>query len=85
MNYRLQLSPIAGIHESEVDSPRHDSRQTANWENARLFRSWLVYDSGVQRRRRGINWHLLLGLSLAVVLSVAFWVGVAVLVWDLVK
>ena len=80
MNYRLQFSPISGTRESQIDLPSRERWESAptNWEDATLFRSWLVYDSDVEpnRTRGRINWNVVLGLALAVVVSVSFWAGV---------
>ena len=82
MNYRLQLSPISGSRQSQIDVASHERRQgqQGNWEDAEFFRSWLDYDSDAEpNRKRGTNWNLVLGLALAVAVSAAFWVGAGVL------
>lgn len=80
MSYRLQLSPISGLHESQFDLPSSELLEDPanNWQDAMFFRSWLVYDSDLEsgRTERGGKWDRVLGLALAVALSAAFWLGV---------
>ena len=80
MNYRLQLSPVSGTHESQLDLPSSELSEdpVSNWEDAMFFRSWLVYYSDLESgctERRG-KWNRVLGLAVAVVVSAAFWLGV---------
>jgi hypothetical protein len=81
MNFRLQLSPISGFRD-QVDLPtRERAGQHVNWEETKFYRSWLVYDPDLEPDgHRGLNWNIVLGLALAVVVSVSFWVGVGLLV-----
>jgi hypothetical protein len=83
MNYRLQLSPISGTRESHVDLPSRERGEgpPPNSEDASVFRSWLVFDSDLEPVRGGSrgNWNTVLGLALAVVVSVSFWVGVGIM------
>jgi hypothetical protein len=82
MNYRLQLSPIS-------HSPGHSSaalgEKKANpltsWESAKFFRSWLVYDSGLEQRhgRGRINWNFIVGLLVMAAVSAGGWYGVSLL------
>lgn len=78
---RLQLSLISSTHDA---LPLNDWRSAlpANWEDARFFRSWLVYDPGV---RPGlelpcVNWYKLLGITLATAVSGGVWAGLGLLV-----
>jgi hypothetical protein len=83
MNYRLQFSPIAGMRESQIDGPSHETpvAPSHKWEDAKFFRSWLVYEAVDEPRRiRGINWSLIFGVALAIAVSAAFWIGLGVLV-----
>jgi len=82
MNYRLQLSPISGSRESQVDLRSREGRQgpQTNWEDAKFFPSWLVYDSNLELQHVGINWNVVLGLGTAVILSVSFWVAAGVMI-----
>jgi hypothetical protein len=83
MNYRMQLSPISGVRESEVKRPvRHPVRedQSARWRAANFYRSWAVYDSDAESNGKGINWNLILGLGLALAVSVSFWVAAGLLI-----
>lgn len=77
MNHRLQLSPISGIRESQAE--RLGERPSA--KDIAFLRSWFVYDSSLASRRNGLNWSAILGLSLAVMLSVSFWIGLGLLIW----
>jgi hypothetical protein len=73
MNYRLQLSPIC-----TRDSQPSESWDVPplNWEDMKVFRSWLVYDSDVDPdRSRGIDWNAVMGLAVAVTVSATFWTG----------
>ena len=78
---RLRLSPQSGTHDA---LPLHDWRSAlpANWEDARFFRSWLVYDSkvrpGLELPR--VNWYKLLGLTLAVAVSGGVWAGIGLMI-----
>lgn len=85
MNYRLQLSPISGTRESTgVPSRDQWDGSLTNWEDAKFFRSWLVYDSDSDQEPNCTdgrsNWNTVLGLALAVVVSVSFWVGVGLMI-----
>jgi len=83
MNYRLQFSPISGIRESQVDlrpQERQSSQRTIWEEDAKLYRSWAVYDSDMEPKRAGINWNMVLGVGLALAVSVGFWVAVGAMV-----
>jgi hypothetical protein len=82
MNYRLQLSPISGSRESQVDLRSGEGRhgQPTNWEDAKFFRSWLVYNSNLELQRVGINWNVVLGLGAAVILSISFCVAAGVMI-----
>jgi hypothetical protein len=84
MNYRLQFSPISGTQDSDLDVPLRESEESpaAGWEEANFFRSWLVYDSDLDSvpTKSRIKWGMVLGLALAVVVSVAFWVGFGLMI-----
>jgi hypothetical protein len=88
MNYRLQFSPIFGTQQPEqqpaLDLPLRKRWESpaAKWENAEVFRSWLVYDSDLEaeRSKGHFNWNAVLGLALATAVSVTFWVGVVLMV-----
>ena len=78
MNYRLQLSPISGARQtgSGVHPGKPSGTLPANSEDARFFRSWLVYDSALEFGTPGcINWNTVLGITLAITVSVGFWVA----------
>ena len=93
MSQKLQLSPVFSTRESPLHMPIQ-----ARWgalpnhlEGAKFFRSWLVYDSDFdsdfeQSRTRGhVNWNMIAGLALMVVVSAAGWGGVIWLVAQLWK
>jgi hypothetical protein len=85
MNYKLQFSPISSTGESHVSGPLQERWGTpfSNWEDAKFFRSWLVFDSfdlEIARNRGRFNWNLLLGMVLVLGISVSFWTGVGVMV-----
>jgi hypothetical protein len=83
MNYRLQLSPISGAHESPIDlRPRERPEGSTRGEDAEFFRSWLVYDSDLNsaRAKGRVRWNMFLGLALAVLVSVTFWVGLGLMI-----
>jgi hypothetical protein len=87
MNYRLQLSPISGVRESQIEFPFAESlnleSQAAQWQDAEFLRSWLVYDS--QCAENGLNWNAVLGLGLAVGVSIACWMGLGMMLTRLLK
>jgi len=72
MNCRMQLSPVVGSRESEIDLP-----STEQWQGLSEFvRSWpeLQAECGERRGNRA------LGLALALGISGGFWVGVGLLI-----
>jgi hypothetical protein len=88
MNYRLQLSPISGTRQTGVGV--HPGKPSGtlpeNPEDARFFRSWLVYDSDLESGTQAcINWNTVLGITLAITVSVGFWVGAALMIARLWK
>jgi hypothetical protein len=90
MNYRLQLSPISGLRESQIEFPFAKSvnleAHPATWQDAEFLRWWLVYDSeGIHNRSRIYNWNALLGLLLAVGVSIACWIGVGMMLTRLLR
>jgi len=83
MKYRLQLSPISGTRESHTDLPSRERWVSpfTNSEDARFFRSWLVYDSDLEgENTHGIRWNMILGLALAVIVSATIWLGVGLMI-----
>jgi hypothetical protein len=86
MSYKSQLFSVSGADDA---LPLRDWRNAlpANWEEARFFRSWLVYDStvrpGLELPR--VNWYKLLGLTLAVALSAGVWAGIGLMIAHLWK
>ena len=86
MEYRLQLSPPSDVRKSQLKlrSVASQGRPQAFWQDAKLFRSWLYYDFE-DLNDTCASWNGVLGLGIAVVFSVAFWTGVALLVSRLWK
>ncbi len=87
MSYRvMQLSPLStrSMHlKIMIEGPW--SAPSANFGDATLLRSWMVYDSMVYDSRMlfgqdanttGFNWNALLGLVLAVGISASSWAGI---------
>jgi hypothetical protein len=76
MNYKMQLSPISGTHGSSMRFP------LASREDAKFFRSWLVYDSGLETSRTHgrLNWSMLVSLTIMSLVSIGGWYGIAMLV-----
>ena len=75
MNYRLQLSPISNPRDSPPLTDQWNA-PPASWEDVKFFRSWLVYDSDIEiNSSRDINWSMVLGLALAMIVSATFWTG----------
>jgi hypothetical protein len=89
MNYRLQLSPISGVRESQIEFPFAEGvnleSQPAKWQDGEFLRSWLVYDSECAENGLRYNWNALLGFGLAVGVSIACWVGVGMMLMRLLK
>ena len=85
---RLQLSPIFGTQQpqeqSELDLPLSERWEgpAAKWENADVFRSWMVYDSELETgcTKGRVNWNTVFGLFLALSVSVTFWVGLGLMI-----
>jgi hypothetical protein len=78
MTHRLQMSPISISRGSRVHLPLIPS----NREDAKFFRSWLVYDSVIQTNLepRRLNWHMVLGLALATAVSASIWAGIGLMI-----
>jgi hypothetical protein len=81
MSYKLRPFAMSDPHDVLPLQDWH-SALPANWEDARFFRSWLVYDPrvrpGLELPR--VNWYKLLGLTLAVAVSASVWAGIGLLV-----
>jgi hypothetical protein len=62
-------------------------RTAARWEDAKCFRSWLVYDSDLELSRSGgsVNWSVIVGLVVMAVVSASGWYGISLLVRLLIK
>jgi hypothetical protein len=84
--HNLQPSPLPDAR--RMGSPQSlASFNPSNPKDVDLFRSWLVYDSDFEltRTRGRINWNMVAGALLAVLVSAAGWAGIAVLVARLWK
>lgn len=88
MNYRLQLSPISGVRESQIKFPFVECMEAepGKWEDGEFLRSWLVYDSdcalnGAPRP----NWNALIGIGLAITVSIGCWTGLGLAITHLWK
>jgi hypothetical protein len=84
MNYRLQLSPISGTRESSIDLPSREFWEggSRDCEDANFCRFWLEYDSDMEHAHTAgrVNWNLVLGLALAVLVSTSFWLGIGMII-----
>jgi len=86
MNYKLQFSPMSSTTNghsgsSFVKTPAFAKTWSARLEDAKFFRSWLVYDSDLDATRTSgrFNWNIIVGLLLMAAVSAAGWYGVALL------
>lgn len=86
MSYKLRPFGVSDAHDA---MPLQDWRSAvpANWEDARFFRSWLVYDTSVRPGLElpRINWYKLLGLMLATAVSGGVWAGIVLMIAHLWK
>jgi|GEM_PF-4840662 hypothetical protein len=59
----------------------------ADLEDVKFLRSWLVYDSSIERSRTPgrFNWNAVLGLALMAAVSAGVWAGIALLIARLVR
>jgi hypothetical protein len=83
MSHKLQPFPMSSARESRVHLPVSKALGVPpeNSEEAKFFRSWLVYDSDLQTTRSGcrVNWNVVLGLGLVIALSVSIWATVGLM------
>jgi hypothetical protein len=56
-------------------------------QDMKFLRSWLVYDSDIQSApaRGRINWNMIAGLTLAIVVSASFWAALALVIANIWK
>jgi len=82
MNYRLQLSHVSSVSEANGSPYQAQRLATARWEDAKFYRSWLVYTSGkrVVRVHKQINWDAVLGIGMATLVSACIWAGIGLLI-----
>jgi hypothetical protein len=89
MNHRWQLSAASGTRESRILLPlrKLPSAASADQEEAKFFRSWVVYDCAIQSEfaPRRFNWNLVLGLLLASAVSASIWTGMGLMIARLWK
>jgi len=82
MNYKYQFSPMSSTPNAHAGSPFAKTKiWSARLEDAKFFRSWLVYDSDLDASRTSgrFNWNIIAGLLLMAAVSLAGWSGVALL------
>jgi hypothetical protein len=94
MSYKSQLFPLSSTWEKPLRRPigklwgsSPASLRDVNLRDMKLLRSWLVYDSDIQigLAPRGVNWHMVLGLTLAGIVSAGIWAGVGLMLARLLK
>jgi hypothetical protein len=89
MSYKVwQLSPLSTRStNARIPIAGRWSSLPANSQDAKFLRSWLVYDSdlGEGVPEGGVNWSSLLGIGLALALSLGFWAGLGVVVAEVWK
>jgi hypothetical protein len=78
MRHRSQLSPVSDIRESQATSGERPIALSNTRDDVNFFRLCLFYDSTIKSVRP--NWSAVLGLGLATVVSVSFWVGVGLVI-----
>ncbi|MFZ0321560.1 MAG: hypothetical protein WAL56_20715 [Candidatus Sulfotelmatobacter sp.] len=80
MNYKMQLSPISVTHSGVQPS-------LLSREDARFFRSWLVYDSDLETSRTSgrLNWNMIASFAVIASVSTGGWFGIAMLVRSFLK
>jgi hypothetical protein len=81
MNHRIQLFPISSSPDFQTRLSRYEdpSVPTSDWENAKAFRSWSVYDFDFEPAcysGRGS----LLGLAIAMGVGAGFWTAAGLLI-----
>jgi hypothetical protein len=76
---RFQLSPMSHRPHSNPRLEFVERPGAMKWKDAKLFRSWLVYDSDVETERKPgrLNWDFVVGVATMVIVSVGAWACVA--------
>lgn len=85
---KLQPSPLFNPPAATLRQPvAHWGALPPNPEDTRFFRSWLVYDSDLEFSRTSgrVNWNMVGGLALSLIVSVAGWTGIVLLISRLWK
>ena len=74
MNYRVQFILFPGLSDLQLPLPQNEDAEipTTEWEKAKFFRSWAVYDSDFEPIRSN-GWDPLLGLILVFGVGAGFW------------
>jgi hypothetical protein len=89
MSRKSQLFPQSSADETpwRVAIQRSWKSAPSNSREMKLLRSWLVYDSTVDRGFNSgrFNWRLILGVAIVVTVSASFWAGVGLLVAQIWK
>ena len=80
MSFKSPLFSVSGT-EDAMSLRAWRNAIHANWEDARFFRSWLVYDSNVTPGELPrINWYKVLGLTLVIAISSGVWAGIGLMI-----
>jgi len=89
MSYKVWQLPPLSTRSTKARIPITGpwSSLPANSQDAKFLRSWLVYDSDLADGvpEGGVNWSTLLGIGLALILSLGFWAGLGVVVAEIWK
>ncbi|HEY1658459.1 MAG TPA: hypothetical protein VGG14_08935 [Candidatus Sulfotelmatobacter sp.] len=93
MNYKVQLSPISPPPKPHlfylgIDVNGSDVKPTTlRREDARFFRSWLVYDSDMEhsRTKGRLNWSVIAGFAIMAAVSAGGWYGFTTLLQHFLK
>jgi hypothetical protein len=77
MNHRLQVLPNSAIRNSDSSLREWWKDQQMESEDPRFFRSWLVFDAGLERAhpRGRLDWSVMLGVGVTLAVSLGFWAG----------
>jgi hypothetical protein len=89
MSYKSQLFPLSSAREIPLrrriglswgSSPANLT--DTDLQEMKFLRGWLVYDSDIQSalEQGRVNWNLVAGLTLAIVISAGFWAGVGLII-----
>jgi hypothetical protein len=87
MNYKVQLSPISTPPKPHAHLGFDIKATMVQSEDARFFRSWLVYDSDLEhsRPKGSLNWSAIAGFVIMAAVSAGGWYGFTVLLHQFLK